>query len=1058
MVLQLRQTVLNRPRAVLALTAAAVLFGTVAFTRLPVEHLPRLEVPAITVTAVYPSAPAAELEQLVTVPIENALAAVSGVTSVESVSSQGRSVVTVRFAWGTEIDRAAVEIRERIDAAMQLLPKAVMPPAILREDLSIRPVAVLAAAPNRMQSGGEAYEDGARGKDAPSRQSLFAVTRAVENGLAPQLRALPGIGRVAVLGAVHPEIGVQVNPELATAAGMSLPEIAVAVSDAVLDLPVGRLYDGEREYPLRVRSGIDSIERLRELRVGSTRLGQLAELVLGPRDSSAFFHTGQHDAVGIAVYPQPGTGVLAASTSLQSALPALSREFSDAFTLEVAADTTQAVRAALNDLIAALVPAVFAASAILLFLRREPLAALLCAAVIPVSLALSAAVLFLLGVTVNIVSLAGIAIGIGMLLDNAVVVSDSLARAGSPEERSAALGQAAAATFGGTVTTVFVFFPIALVPGPVGAVFADLAVSISTLLAASYVVSLTFLPAATVAFESLRGTRGKPTRGRERARTETHVSDHDTRVWVLRHPRSDARYRRVLRSLAGRSATAAGILLLAAGAATGLLLYTPRVLLADEGQADYVLQMRFARDRDFASARKHLADATARLRDLRTVEVQYIVSADDAFTTPQPRPARQSEVLVTLMLSADAQVYSANELRRAVSTALAPISHLGHSLHRLETPIEALLGGGDPGAFYVRSDRREALDSTVTEAVAAIRERVPGELMFDGMEPLSEPVYAVEVDHANLAQAGLEPSDLLTTLQHAVRGEVVAHLPESGTELAVRLSLPESLRAPTPAFERLRIKGSGGRFVPLGNLAALNSRTVEVGLERLDRRPARGLTVTPPLTPVVTQASADLRSAIVELAATDLDIVPAALGALQRSRNELLTVFALAFALLYLILAAQLDSFLLPLLVLATAPAYAFGGIVSLSITGTPLSISSLLGLLVLMGTAVNSAILLTVAYRTGPARQAAPAEGPAARSPRPDMVVEATVQRSRSALAAFATTAAALLPVTLGPLAGSALVSGTTLPLLVGLLLGTPATLLLYPALYLAANAGESP
>ncbi len=1067
MLLQLPQIVLNRPRAVLALTAAVVLFGTVAFTRLPVEHLPRLEVPVITVTTVYPSVPPAEVEQLVTVPLENALAAVSGVTGVESVSTHGKSMVAVRFAWGTDIGRAAVEIRERIDAAVSLLPKDVRPPAVLREDLSIRPVAVLAAVPHQQRLKDATCEDGGRvdaacGKSLHDRQSLFAVSRAVENGLAPQLRALSGIGRVAVLGAVHPELRVQVDPQLATAAGMSLPEIATAIADAVVDLPVGRLSDGEHEYPVRVRSGVATIEQLRELRVGGTRLGRLAALALGPQDSSDFFHTGRHDAVGIAVYPQPGTGVLSAATSLQRALPELSREFSDAFGIEVVADNTQAVRAALNDLMAALIPAVFAASAVLLLMRRNAVAALLCAAVIPVSLALSAAVLFLLGVTVNIISLAGIVIGIGMLLDNAVVVSDSLALASTPDDRAAALGQAAAATFGGTATTVFVFFPIALVPGPVGAVFADLAVSISTLLAASYVVSLTFLPAATVELELRLKTRGIRSRERARGGTETSAPAGDTGIRVLRVTSYERRYRRILRAVACRWAPAAGILLLTGGAAILLLLCTPGVLLAEEGRADYILQMRFARDRDLSSAREQITDATARLRELQTLEVWYVVSGEDTYTALRSRPLRQSEVSVTLMLSADAQLYATEELRAAVSTALAPIPHLGHSLYRVETPIETLLGGGALEAFHVRSDRRETLGSRVVEVTAAMRERVSDELTFEGDEPLSERIYSVEVDHANLAQAGLEPADLLTTLQHAIRGEVVTHLPEGGTELPVRLILPEALRAPTPAFEALRIKTAGARFVPLGNLAALNSHTVEVALERLDRRPARGLTVTrvtpvgpvssvdsgTPVTRPRAQASDDLRRAIVELAEADLDIVPAALGALRRSRDELVTVFALAFALLFLLLAAQLDSFLLPLLVLATAPAYALGGVLSLSVTGTPLSISSLLGLLVLMGTAVNSAILLTVAYRSAAARSAVT-------RPELDLVVDTTVKRSRSAVAAFTTTAAALIPVTVGPLAGSTLVSGTTLPLLLGLLLGTPATLLLFPAIYLAVAPG---
>ncbi len=1060
---QFWDAVIAKPRTVLAVTAGVVTFGAVAAVQLPVDYLPRIEIPVVQVLTQYPSIGAEEIEQLITQPVERAVASVSGAGRIESLSTHGVSLVSLRVAWGADMARVVVEVREQIDGIAATLPRASERPLIMRTDLSMTPVAVLAVFPGPTR----------RRED----QALLAIGRVVEHDLASEIRRVPSIGRVEVIGALEPELKVAVDPEAASAAGLSLPQIGESIAEQVVNRPLGVLRSGDNEYPLRLDSGVSSLEDLARLRVDGVRLSRIANLSITAAEPDLLFHAAAHGrdegveagntagardaadaaavagavaAVGIAVYPHPNAGMLGASRALRRALPELSDAFADEVKLTLVEDAAAPISAALRDLAVALAVGILAALAVVYYARRNPLSAAACAAVIPVTLAGSAAILLPAGITVNLVSLAGVAIGLGMVLDNAIVVSDRLeyltrrnpAVEVDPWVRAVGIGgelsECARATFGGTATTALVFLPIAFVPGPVGAVFRELAITVSVLLAVSYCVSLTFLPALLLSFPTAvarthRGVQTQPARSAGTAPLQPH------RITRLYH-RALGGTLSFARSAPARFVVPAALALMAV--ITVALFYTrPSTLFNRDHEEEYRVRLEFPAEFTVDRVRAETGSAVRMLGGVEGVTVRYAVTDTRLGRSALgglPSVAGSSRyVTVALTVTPPAahgvqhrtRGSRTDRVTKALSVGLGTLPVVSHHVSPIDNPVETLLGGGEHNTLILRAETRAALAGGLQRFTGSKHETGANEMAAAAR---TEPSYRLIPDFDRLARAGASPTDLFHSLRHAVEGGVPTHLPEGDYDLPIRVTVPTPLRSPSTVFETLRIPTNSGRFVPANAVARLETERMPKALHRIDRLPAEQLTIS---------GSVDGRAIDHRLdAEIGVTVEHAEQGALRAARTEMTTVFAAAFLVLLILLVALLDSLRLPIMVLSVVPCYLAGGLLALALTSTPLSIGSALGLLVLLGTAVNASILLTVGYSRKRSYR---------RSIR-DLVTTESARRFEPAVTSALTTVVALVPLVLGPFSSNILIRDTTVPLLGGLIVGTAATLLLYPALYL--------
>ncbi|HXE56955.1 MAG TPA: efflux RND transporter permease subunit, partial [Gemmatimonadales bacterium] len=472
---------IRRPVTTVAATLALVLLGLVSLGRLPVSLLPDVTLPVLTIRTRYPDAAAAEVSRFVAEPIEQALAATPGLVELRSVSRNGEVTTTARFAWGTDMAATVLTVRERLDNVRARLPERAERPTLLTSDPGQRPIAVLG-----LTGTGD----------------LRTIARLAGEVHARRLEQLDGVASVAVAGAPEDEIRVELDPDRVRALGLTPDDVGRAIEAANATAPGGTIRRGQFRFTVRALTELRRPEEILEVPVGragsGVRLRDVAAVRVTTADPVSVTRLDGRPAVGLVVYKDAGANTVAVTREIARAVAALERELPDVRMTVVAAQA-EFVNAALSNLAQEIVAGgVLSLLVILLFLRdwRSSLAIGL---VVPLSVLVALVALQGLDVTVNVLSLGGLALGVGLLVDNAIVVAEATGRhreAGLPpaEAARAACEEVAGPLVAGTLTTMLVFGPIVFVRGLAAALFRDLSLSVVASLAASLLLALTLMP------------------------------------------------------------------------------------------------------------------------------------------------------------------------------------------------------------------------------------------------------------------------------------------------------------------------------------------------------------------------------------------------------------------------------------------------------------------------------------------------------------------------------------------------------------------------------------
>jgi outer membrane protein TolC/preprotein translocase subunit SecF len=501
----------RRPVAVWMLFLGIVLLGAISYVRLPIDLLPDVSYPRLVVYTLYPEVAPAEVERLVTERVEAAAAAVPGVERVTSTSRYGVSLVTLRFAWGTDMDFAMLNVRERMDNVRGGLPQSVSRPVILRVDPESEPVMTLSVV------GGD---------------DLWATKEFAETVFRRRLEQLDGVAQAAVAGGLDREIQVEVNPSAIDAYGLSLAEIATALDRANVSAPGGTILQGRYRYPLRTLGEFRSVQEIGDVVIARRpvggggaggggsgageaqvdasgyqviRLRDIARVIDGFAEREAIARYGGAESVGVLVFKESGANTVRVAESVAEIIEQLGSEYPD-FHVDIAGDQADFIAASISNVVQALVlGGILAFLVLFLFLRdsRYPFAIALA---IPISVVATFALMDAAGVSLNIMSLGGLALGVGMLVDNSIIVLENIFRHREELGRNAVEAAAAgaeevqSAITASTLTTISVFGPIIYVEGVAGELFKDLSLAVAFSLLASLLVALTLLPSLAARF------------------------------------------------------------------------------------------------------------------------------------------------------------------------------------------------------------------------------------------------------------------------------------------------------------------------------------------------------------------------------------------------------------------------------------------------------------------------------------------------------------------------------------------------------------------------------
>lgn len=994
-----------------------VLLGWMSVRSLRVDLMPDMTWPIITVTTLYPGAGPEEVETLITRPMEQTIGSVQGVERLSSQSYEGSSSVRVQFAWGTNLDPAIGDIRARLERLRNDLPPGVDPPYIRRYDSADSPIIYL----------------GLR-TDLPPVQA----TQLAENSIAPRLEQAAGVARIRVRGGTRREIQVDLDRQKIESLDMTVKEVLDALGRDNINQPAGDLDEGHLRMLVRSRGEFTSLDQIsdtviRQREGAVVRIRDIGQVIDGEEERTEETRINGQNGLLIYVYMQSGANTIDVSEAIRKKIDEINESTPDG-ELSIRVDKSDYIRQAIaNVRDSAMYGSVLAIIVLIIFLRSFR-STLVIAATMPLSVLATFVLIYFYGLSLNMISFGGLALGIGLLVDNSIVVLESIFRKreeGFDRFEAAIEGtqEVASAIVASTLTTLVVFVPLLFIGDQTGVMLRELAIVVSFSLVCSLVASLTLTPMLTTHLMT------SPAGGRLRWVTAVVRLFHGINARAF--GAIEWCYSRLLSASLKFPLGVAFLLVLALMTVAGL---SPRVGTeflpkTDEGRIIVNTEMapgirleRLAEKAEYVE--EIIRNATPESETTASFIGDDSEDADD-----------WNEAWFSLHLaSRDERTRTVEEIRKDLSELIGHVPGMSINVRVRNDLFGSRMfnSNGDGVAVEVRG-HDQATAEELAQRVAEAMKSVPGLINIEAYQSDRQPELSVQIDRARSSALGISVSDITQTLETAIQGSRTTVFRENGNEYNVIVRLRESDRASVEDIGHVGVVAPGGEVVAMKNLVTLTPGESTVGITRLDRQRVQwvGCNVE----------DRDLGHAVRDLQ-RELQKIPPVDGFTinvagdwedqQKSFKALTSGFILAVILMYMVMASQFESVKAPFLILLSLPLASIGVITILLSTETTLNVQSFIGLVMLSGIVVNNAIVL-IDYMLQLKRQDPERPGV-------DIVKQAAVRRFRPILMTTLTTVLAMFPIALGIGDGGELQAPMARVVIGGLTSGTLITLIAIP------------
>lgn len=1003
----------RRPIFTVMVTLMVVAMGAVALSRLRIDMLPEVELPSCTIRTEYEGASPEVVERLVTQIVEEIVATVPGVEEIESTSSEGSSRVTVRLAWGIDLDEAAIELQSRLEQEIDELPEDVGRPRVSKFDIASFPVVILGIS---------------------SKLDPVALTEIVEDQVRFRFARIPGVAQVDVWGGYPREVRVELDPGRVNALGIPLDRVLDALRDANLDRPAGKLEDGRQELTLRAPAEYESLDEIRdtvvlELGDGAVTIGQIARVVDTYERLDRHVRVNGDLGLRVAVRKQADANTVEVSRAILEEIQAVNRAFPQINVVAVSNQGGFIERSIRNVSNSVLYGGAFAALVLLLFLRSLR-STLVITAAIPVSVVATFALMYQQGLTLNLMTLGGLALGVGMMVDSSVVVLENVFRRrtedGDAPEVAAVrgTGEVAGAIIASTITTLVIFVPLVFVRGVSGLLFKELALVIAFSLACSLFVSLTLVPMLSARLLGKVGT-SEP-RGVLARAAGAFLSLLDACYFGL--------LKRVLRAPLVVAVGASALL------GSSLLLYpyigSEFLPPSDEGEVRVNGEMENGTRLDIVDAQTRIIEE--RVRELVPEAIATVTSVGPGWFSAI---SARGEVQITLSPRRERERSNsevAASLREALGGTIAGMK-IRTRAPQGQFLLQRVLGSDEGLEVEVRGYDLGVLSGLADHAADVIAS-VPGVTDVEVAVQAGVPETELSVDRRKVADVGLSVRDVTRVLETGFAGSRAGEYRSDGNSYRILVRLEDAERRSIDEVLDMTLSTPTGQPVALRNLVTASSGSGPLIIERTDQERTVKITAN-----VAGRAQGDVARDV----QVKLDEIPRPMGhdlsvagayeEQERSTRELLISFLLAIALVYMVLACQYESLRDPLIVMLAVPMAAVGVLATLYLTETTFNIQSAIGCIMLGGIVVNNAILLVdqAGRLVGEGMDATTA------------AFEAGRRRLRPILMTSLTTVLALLPLALGIGEGADAQAPLARAVVGGLVGSSAITLLLIPAVF---------
>lgn len=994
----------KRPVGVVMIVLAIIALGFISVRNLAIDLLPEIDLPIAVVAVNYPDAAPEEVEKQVSQPIESALGSIQGIQSIQTQSQTGSALVVMMFDTGTDLDNALLEVRESVDQVKGFLPESAGEPSVLRFNPNQLPI---------IQVG-------------ISGDSLTQLQSIAEDQVVPQFERQAGVASVSVEGGQEREIRLELDQAKLTEYGLSPQQIMQTLSQVNRSASAGTVAKGDKDLQIRIDAEYTSIDDISETILqtpqGATiHVEDVATVIDTFADSSTTLVNGEESVV-LSVMKQSDGNTVDVSNNILASIDELNETLSGDVELDVVLDTSTFIKQSISSVIQNMViGGVFALLILLLFLKSFR-ATLVVGVSIPIAIVATFTLLYFTGGTLNVLTMGGLALGLGMMVDSSIVILENIIsyrQKGYSMVESAKKGasELAPAVIASTTTTLVVFLPIVFVEGIASELFAPLAMTVAFSLIASLVVSITLIPM----LSSKLLTKA--------------MEDNGRRYWFDQLlNRFNKGYERALRkAMKFRKTTVfTSLFLIIASLALTPFIGTEFIPEGDQGQLNVNVETPVGTTEEKTT--EVTDQVNQRLADFKDViDVSY-VSIGGSGNGLMGGSTNQASYTIQLVGAADRDQTTA-EVSEAISNNLEGIVGADISVGEVGAAISA----GDPIQVQLNGPEHTVLQELADQVLIEIA-------TIDGVSNPTSSVTETQsqlnitVDNEVAAKYGLTEQEVMTQVQLSFTGQTVMQYREDGDEMDVRITYPEESQDSISDLETLLILNQAGSQIPLETIATFEQKQAAASLTRQNQQAQVNITTG------VSGSDLGTVSAAIETKLSNMNLpedYSYSIGGQAEDMIEAFSDLALALVLsiflVYAVMAIQFENFLFPFVIMFSMPATVVGIIGGLFITNTPLSITAFIGVIMLAGIVVNNAIVLVDYINILRGRGMG----------RYEAIIEAGVSRMRPILMTTLTTILAMVPLAMGLGEGAEMQAPMAITVIFGLTVSSIFTLLLIPIIY---------
>ena len=1006
---------IRKPVTTIMVTLMVFIAGIVSYFNLDQALMPDMDLPIAVVMTTYVGASPEEIEELISKPMEESLGSIANVDTVTSYSSTNSSMVLLQFVDGTDIDMAAVDMRDKIDQMKSTLPDAAGDPMVIKMDINAMPITIGVKAEN---------------------MDLESLNDLLEDNVVNRLERIEGVASVSLSGGITNEVRITVDPVKLAGYGLTTSTLSGLLAAENMNLPSGDLTQGNTTVAVRTIGEFTSVQEINNLPIPTStgaviHLSYVAKVEQVEADRDSFTYINGEKGILLSVDKQSTANLVKVSQSLKDEIAKLQRDYPE-LEIDMLSDTSDYIEMSLSNITeTALLAAVIAFFVLLLFLKNAVTAGII-AVSIPTSIMATFALMYVTDINMNMISMGGVAIGIGMLVDNSVVVLDSIYQyyeRGYTAAESAEIGakEVSMAIIASTLTTVAVFLPMALIGGTTGAMMKNLSFTIMYALIASVVVALTFVPMACALLL--------------KRETKTFVWKNLKFLSFLDHWEGaidtlSRKYEKLLKwALRHRKKTVLTVLLVFILSLCSIPLAGMDFMASmDEGVATISVDLPNGTDLD--TTEETTLEVLYRLQDIPEADVVYANVGSGMLSS-----GTNSASITMNLVDAKDRKRSTEEVCDDIEKLLADIPGADITVSSSDSAMGSL-ASADVTMNVYGYDAATLVD--VEDELVDKLSEVDGLSDVEGSTGDTVPEAKVTIDRAKASQYGITTASVAGALSTAISGSTATQYKLDGTEIDVVIRYDTNSVNYLTDLNNLTVTSAYGTQVPLSDVATV---TMDESATTIMRENQKNY--------ITISANADNMSTseaqkLVEKAMADIELPDGCTyefsGMMEKMNDtfrSLEIAMVVAVLLVYMIMASQFESLRYPFIVMFSMPLAITGAIIGLLITGNTITMPAMMGFVMLIGMVVNNGIVL-VDYTNQLMDRGMNCY---------DALTSAGPRRLRPILMTTLTTVLGMVPMALATSEGSEMMQALAIAVIFGLTLSTVVTLIFIPVLYMWMN-----